>query len=150
MQLRQRNPSNERDALDNQNNDDTSTIESFGGKKDEEDDEPSGRRYNRDTFYSSMDGTLVPQSPKFNDDEKYPVPSLPNLEHRIFVASSVENNTKTQQHTNTSNCITFSDIMETKDSSDEITSLNRSHSITREESSKHLSKKSIDQSTIVA
>lgn len=61
---------------------------------DEEDDELDTRRRgdkNRDTIHSSMDGTLVPTSPKstkFPEETMYPVPTIPYYEPKTFIPSS--------------------------------------------------------------
>jgi hypothetical protein len=139
MQLRQRNTTNKKEICDNHDNDDNSTIESFSKKDEEENDDASGRRHNRDTFYSSMDGTLVPQSPQLNDNEKYPVPNLPIFENKIFVPSSA-----TADNSIAKRISNISDI----DLSENISCLSRNHSTKEEQLPKYLSKKSMDQSTI--
>jgi hypothetical protein len=46
-----------------------------------------------DTYYSSMDGTLVstsPKSSKFPKETMYSVPNMPYLDHKIFVPSAFQ------------------------------------------------------------
>lgn len=66
-------------SIDRNHDEEELDIERRGGK-------------NRDTFHSSMDGTLVPTSPKSTklpEETMYPVPALPYFEHKSFVPSSM-------------------------------------------------------------
>ncbi|GAA5812543.1 hypothetical protein MFLAVUS_006000 [Mucor flavus] len=81
------------DSVDDEDN---LTVESgYIEKHLDDDEEEVGTRRNeenRDTYYSSMDGTLVPtspRSPQFPSEGKYPVPELPPFEGK-FIPSGIE------------------------------------------------------------
>jgi hypothetical protein len=81
------------------------------------DDGNSPRHHDRghDTYYSSMEGTLVhsPSSPKtpsfFADELKYPLPSLPPFEKKIFVKPQEHSQKQQQQLGDLSNITSYSD-----------------------------------------
>ncbi|KAG2207187.1 hypothetical protein INT47_012240 [Mucor saturninus] len=95
-QLTHRGPSSSNSDSDSTEDDESITIDSESVIRDDDDEEEMDTRRrggrNRDTVHSSMDGTLVPTSPKstkFPEDTMYPVPTIPYYEPKTFVPSSI-------------------------------------------------------------
>ncbi|KAI7893732.1 uncharacterized protein EV154DRAFT_460519 [Mucor mucedo] len=95
-QLTHRGPSSSSSDSDSTEDDESMTIDSESVIRDDDDEEEMDSRRrgsrNRDTVHSSMDGTLVPTSPKstkFPEETMYPVPTIPYYEPKTFVPSSI-------------------------------------------------------------